>query len=69
MEIISLKQAINDQYDFKSCLGEVKEGNPNRKSKTNLEVIKNADKLYKSRTAAIAFFIEYTQRVSKARFR
>ena len=53
---ISLKQAINDQNGFKSYLREVKKGNPNRKSKTNLEVIKNADKLYKSRTAAIAFF-------------
>ena len=28
---ISLKEAINDQYDFKSYLGEVKKGNPKKK--------------------------------------
>ena len=53
---ISLKQAINDQYELKSKLGELKKGNPNRKSKKNLEVIKDADNLYDSREAAINFF-------------
>ena len=65
----SLKKAANDQYELKSKLGEIKKGNPNRKSKKNLEVIKNVDKLYKSRTAAIDFFIEHTERVSEAKFR
>ena len=68
-EDISLKQAIENQYDLKSKLGEVKKGNPNRKSKKNLEVIKNVDNLYDSRQAAINIFIEYTERVSEARFR
>ena len=53
---ISLKQATNDQYKLKSKLGEMKKGNRKKKSKTNLE-IKNVDKLYKSRTAAIDFFL------------
>ena len=66
---ISLKQAIKDQYELKSKLGEIKKRNPNRKSKRNLEVIKNDDNLYKSRTAAIDFFIDYTERVSEAKFR
>ena len=66
---ISLKQAIKDQYELKSKLGEIRKRNPNRKSKRNLEVIKNDDNLYKSRTAAIDFFIDYTERVSEAKLR
>ena len=54
---VSLKKAVNDQYELKSKLGEIKKGNPKRKSKTNLDVIKNVDKLYDSRQAAINFFI------------
>ena len=42
---VRLKQAINNQYEFKSKLGEIKKGNPKRKSKTNLDVIKNVDNL------------------------
>ena len=45
---VSLKQAINDQYEFKSKLGEIKKGNAKRKSKTNLDAIKNVDNLYTS---------------------
>ena len=37
---ISLKKAVNDQYELKSKFGELKKGNTNRKSKNNLEVIK-----------------------------
>ena len=66
---VSLKQATNDQYELKSKLGEIKKGNPKRKSQTNLDVIKNVDNLYNSRQAAINFFIEYTERVSEAKFR
>ena len=66
---VSLKQVINDQYELKSKLGEIKKGNPKRKSQTNLDVIKNVDNLYNSRQAAINFFIEYTERVSEAKFR
>ena len=66
---VSLKQAINNQHDLKLKLGEVKEGNPKRKSRKNLNVIKNVDNLYNSRQAAIDFFIEYTERVSEAKFR
>ena len=66
---VSFKKAVNDQYELKSKLGEIRKGNPNRKSKKNLEVIKNVDKLCKSRTAAIDFYIEYTERVSEAKFR
>ena len=64
-----LKQAINNQYELKSKLGEIKKGNPKRKSKTNLDIIKNVDNLYNSRQAAINFFIEYTERVSEAKFK
>ena len=39
--------------NLKSKLGEIRKGNPNRKSKKNLEVIKNVDNLYDSRQAAI----------------
>ena len=46
---VSLKQAINDRYELKSKLGEIKRGNPKRKSKTNLDVIKIVDNLYNSR--------------------
>ena len=53
----SLKQAINDQYELKSKLGEIKKGNPKRKSKTNLDVIKNVDNLYNSRQAANNFLL------------
>ena len=63
---VSLKKAVNDQYELQSKLGEIKKGNPNKKSRTNLNVIKNVDKLYESRQAAITFFIEYTERVSEA---
>ena len=66
---VSLNQAINDQYRLKSKLGDIKKGNPKRKSRTNLSVIKNVDNLYDSRQAAINFFIEYAQRASEARFR
>ena len=66
---ISLKQAINDQYKLKSKLGDIKKGNPKRKLKKNLEVIENVDNLYDSRQAAIDIFIEYTERLSEARFR
>ena len=44
---VSLKKAVNDQYELKSKLGQIKKGNPSRKSKNNLEVIKNVDKLHK----------------------
>ena len=47
----------------------LKKGNPNRKSRTDLDVIKNVDKLYQSRQTTINFFIEYTERVSKAKSR
>ena len=66
---VSLKQAINNQHDLKLKLGEVKKGNSERKSKKNLNVIKNVHNLYNSRQAAIDFFIEYTERVSEAKFR
>ena len=68
-EDVSLKQAINNQYELKSKLGEIKKGNPKKKSKTSLDVIKIVDNLYNSRQAAIDFFIEYTERVSEAKFR
>ena len=66
---VSLKQAINNQYELKSKLGEIKKGVPKKKSKTSLDVIKNIDNLYNSTQAAIDFFIEYTERVSEAKFR
>ena len=66
---LSLQQAINDQYELKSKLGEIKKGNPKSKSKTYLDVIKNVDNLYNSRQAAINSFVEYTERVSEAKFR
>ena len=66
---VSLKQSINDQYEVKSKLVKIKKGNPKRKSKTNLDVMKNVDNLYDSRQAVINFFIEYTERVSEAKFR
>ena len=66
---ISLNKAVNDQYELKSKLGEIKKGNPNRKSKKNKDVIKNVDNLYDSRQAPINFFIDYADRVSEAKFR
>ena len=66
---VSLRKAVNDQYELKSKLGEIKKGNPKKKSKTNLDVIENVNKLYGSRKAAINFFIEYTERVSEAKSR
>ena len=66
---VSLKQAINNKHVLKLKLGEVEKGNPKRKSRTNLNVIKNVDNLYNSREADIDFFIEYTERVSEAKFR
>ena len=50
---ISLSKAIDNQYKLKSELGEVKKGNPKRKSCKTLEVIKNAENLYNARQAAI----------------
>ena len=66
---ISFKKAVSDQYDLKSKLGEIKKGNPKRKSKKNFEVIENVGNLDDSRQVATDFFIEYTDRVSEARFR
>ena len=66
---VSLREAVNDQYELKAKLGEIKKGNPQRKSKTNFNVIKNVDKIYDSRQAAINFFIEYTERPSEAKSR
>ena len=66
---VSLREAVNNQYEVKSKLGEIKKGNPKRKSKTNLDAIKNGDKLYDSRQAAINFLIEYTERVSETKSR
>ena len=63
-EDISLSKVIDN-----SELGEVKTGNPKRKSSRNLEVIKNAENLYNARQAAINFIIEYTGRVSDAKSR
>ena len=64
---ISLSKAIDNQYKLKSESGEVKKGNKKRKSRKNLEVIKNAENLYNARQAAINFIIEYTERVSEAK--
>ena len=47
----------------------LKKGNANRKSRTDLDVIKNVDKLYQSRQTTINLFIEYTERISKAKSR
>ena len=66
---VRLKKAINDQYKLKSKLGRIRKGNPNRKSRMNLDVIKNVDNLYQSRQAAFDFFIKYTERVSGAKSR
>ena len=66
---ISLKQAIMNQYDSKLKLGELKKGNPKRKSIKNLNVIKNVDNFHNSRQAAINFFIDYTKIVSEAKFK
>ena len=66
---VSLKNTIKDQYELKSKLGEIKKGNLNRKLKKNKNVIKNVDNLYDSRQAVIGFFVEYTERVSKAKNR
>ena len=62
---ISLKQAIKDQYELESKLGEIKKGNRNRKSKKNLEVIKNVDNLYDSRQAAIDFLLNILKEFQK----
>ena len=45
-EDLSLRKSVDDQYELKSKLGEIKKGNTKRKSKTNLDVIKDVDKLY-----------------------
>ena len=66
---VDLRKAADDQYKLKSKLGEIKKGKPRPKSRTNLDVIKNVDKLYDSRQAAINFFIEYAERVSEAKSR
>ena len=66
---VSLRKAVNDQYELKSKLGEIKKGNPKRNSKTTLNGIKNANQLYDSKEAATNFFIEYTERVSEAKSR
>ena len=55
-EDVSLRKAVNDKYGLKLKVGEMKKGNPKRKSKSNLNIIKNDDNIYKSRQAAIDFF-------------
>ena len=60
--IVSLTQAINNQHDLKSKLREV---NPRRKSRTNLNVIKNVDNLYNSRQAAIDFLLNILKEFQK----
>ena len=62
---ISLRKAVDDQYELKSKFGEIKKGNPKRKSKTNLGVIKNVDKLYDSRQAAMIFLLNKLKEFSK----
>ena len=66
---VTLRKAVDDQHELKSRLGEIKKGNPNRKSKANLNLMKNVDKLYESRQGSINFFIEYTKRISEAKNR
>ena len=66
---VSLREAVNDQFERKSKLGEIKKGNPNRKSKNNKYVIKNVGNLYDSRQVAIIFFIEYSESVSASKSR
>ena len=61
----SLRKAVNDQYELKSKLGEIKKGNPKRKSKTNLNVIKNVDKLYDSREAVIIVLLNILKEFQK----
>ena len=62
---VSLKKAVNDEYELKSKLGEIKKRKPKRKSKNNLNVIKNVG----SRQVTIYFFIEYTERVPEGKNR
>ena len=66
---IRLSKAVDNQYELRSKLGEVKKGNPKCKSKKNLRIIKNTDNLYNARQAATDFIIEYTERVSEAKSR
>ena len=66
---ISLSKAIDNQYKLNSELGEVKKGNPKRKSCKTLEVIKNAENIYNARQASINFIIEYAEIISEAKSR
>ena len=48
-ENISLKMTEEDQYKFKTELGQIKSGNPKHKSKKQLYTIKHVKYLYNSR--------------------
>ena len=56
------------KMNLKSKLGEIKKGNPQRKSIIK-DVIEKIDNLYNSRQAAIDFFIEYSERLSGTKFK
>ena len=62
---VSLKQAINNQYELKSKLGEIKKVNPKNKSKPHLHVIKNVNILYNSREALLIFLLNILKEFQK----
>ena len=62
---ISLSKAIDNQYKFKSELGEVRKGNSKRTSGKNLEVIKNAQNLYNEKKQLLILLLNILKEFQK----
>ena len=68
-ENISLKMTEEDQYKFKTELGQIKSGNPKHKSEKQLYKIKNVKNLYDSRQKIIDLFNNYSKIKSESIYR
>ena len=64
---IKLADAEKDQINFKSSLGEIKQGSNKKRSKEQKNAQYNIEMLYKARNKAIEFFNDYISVVSEAK--
>ena len=54
------REVLKNQIDFKSNLGEIKEGNPKSKSKDQISVIQNVQNFFNLKEKIITFFRGYS---------
>ena len=62
---VSLKDVEEQQKNIETDIGEIKKGNPRRKSQKQILVISNVENLYKSRKQVIKLFNGYGRNMSQ----